>query len=353
MLVHQKPVVTSGDGAPAPKRLRLMCVGAGRDGSTTLAHMLQEVFDRAGGGQQAVHEYATVELHDLFADYRETQDPQYLSAASKIIADCPYSCIVGNGYAGFLDLFGDIYGRGLRVIHLRRLDRARCIESLRANCELFPGVYRYYSAAEECHYKRMAAFHFGEMSFDNWSELPIEDKFGWYYDKTHTLIDDARRRFDTFIEVNTETLNARATRQALARLAIDDEGVVPAPAHLNCHFFGSTVMPTDQRQYVHGLLQGLNLLQLSEDNGYLVEYAVDTMIRSIGNAEPLPDSVERAERALLHGLAAIRLLRERTAAPGNGEPRAARRQKVPGADAGSAVMRIRTGTRQRAHGLPE
>src|SRR5579864_6456014 len=180
MLVHQKPVVASGDDMPAPKRLRLLCVGAGRDGSTTLAHMLQEVFDRAGGGQRAVHEYATVELHDLFANYRETQDPQYLAAASKIIADCPYSCIVGNGYAGFLDLFGDIHGGGLRVIHLRRQDRTKCVESLMKNCELFPGAYVYYSSSEESRSKRMAAFHFDEMSFETWSELPVEDKLGWY-----------------------------------------------------------------------------------------------------------------------------------------------------------------------------
>ena len=348
MLVHQKPVVASGDGAPAPKLLRLLCVGTGRDGSTTVAHMLQEVFDRADGGQQAVHEYATVELHDLFADYRETRDPQLLAEASKIIAGCPYPCIVGNGYAGFLDLFADIYGRGLRVIHLRRRDRTNCVESLRKNCELFPGAYCYYSSAKESRYKRMAAFHFDEMSFETWSPLPIEDKFGWYYDKTHALIEHARPRFDTFIEVNTETLNQSATRQTLARLAIDDDAVVPAPAHLNCHFFGSEVLPIDQRQYVHGLLQGLNLLQLSEDNGYLVEYAVDTIIRSIDAAAPLPGTVARAERALRHGLDAIGLLRERTAALGNSEQRAARRRKAP-----AAVSRGAVNSRQGARGLPK
>ena len=60
------------------------------------------------------------------------------------------------------------------------------------DCELFPAAYRYYSSAPDATVKRMAAFHFDEMSPDTWSHLTIADKLGWYYDKTPALIDDSR-----------------------------------------------------------------------------------------------------------------------------------------------------------------
>ena len=101
-----------------------------------------------------------------------------------MVADCPYDSIVGNGYAAILPLFAEHYGRDLKVVHLYRDDREACIESLITNCELFPTAYRYYSSSPEAEVKRMAAFHFGDMSRAVWDRLPLREKFGWYYDKS-------------------------------------------------------------------------------------------------------------------------------------------------------------------------
>jgi hypothetical protein len=103
------------------------------------------------------------------------------------VADCPYDSIVGNGYAAILPLFAERYGRGRKVVHLYR-DREACIESLITNCELFPTAYRYYSSSPEAKIKRMAAFHFRDMSRAAWDRLPLREKFAWYYDKTHALV---------------------------------------------------------------------------------------------------------------------------------------------------------------------
>ena len=106
-----------------------------------------------------------------------------------MVAECPYDCVGGNGYAAILPLFAAHYGRGLRLVHLRRGDRDACIASLVQNCELFPTAYGYYSSSPAATVKRMAAFHFSEMSRGSWNRLSIADKFGWYYDKTHALVE--------------------------------------------------------------------------------------------------------------------------------------------------------------------
>ena len=48
-----------------PSKLRLLCVGTGRDGTQSLNHMVQHLLDRSGGGQ-AMHEYCCRELYQAF-----------------------------------------------------------------------------------------------------------------------------------------------------------------------------------------------------------------------------------------------------------------------------------------------
>jgi hypothetical protein len=38
----------------------------------------------------------------------------------------------------------------------------------------------------------MAAFHLDELTREAWDRLPLAEKFGWYYDKTHALIERGR-----------------------------------------------------------------------------------------------------------------------------------------------------------------
>jgi hypothetical protein len=72
---------------------------------------------------------------------------RHFSALKRMVAECSHDCIVGNGYAPILPMFAEHYGRRLKLIHLRRADRAACVASLRKNCELFPDAYGYYSSS--------------------------------------------------------------------------------------------------------------------------------------------------------------------------------------------------------------
>ncbi len=122
-----------------------------------------------------MHEYCCREIYQAFCELQETGDDAAADALKRMVADCPYDSIVGNGYAAVLPLFAECYGRGLKVVHLYR-DREACIESLITNCELFPTAYRYYSSSPEAEVKRMAAFHFGEMPREAWERLPTPRK---------------------------------------------------------------------------------------------------------------------------------------------------------------------------------
>src|SRR5580704_4852017 len=199
-----------------PSKLRMLCVGTGRDGTQSLNHMVQHLLD-AGGGQ-AMHEYCCREFYQAFCDHAESGDSASEAALTRMVAECPYECIVGNGYAAILPLFAARYGRNLKLVHLRRVDRAACIASLVQNCELFPTAYRYYSSSPAATEKRMAAFHFGEMSHEAWDRLPLAEKFGWYYDKTHALIERHAALFDESVQIETESLDDDVTRRTIARL---------------------------------------------------------------------------------------------------------------------------------------
>lgn len=127
-----------------------------------------------------------------------------------MIAQCPFDCVIGNGYAPVLPFFAE-FGQTRTLVQVRRGDRDACIRSLMRNCELFPTTFGYYSDSDQATIKRMAAFHFGEMTRACWDRLPLVEKLAWYYDKTHALIDAASGYFPEYLEVVTEHINDEQT----------------------------------------------------------------------------------------------------------------------------------------------
>jgi hypothetical protein len=225
--------------------LKTISVGTGRDGTMSLNHMIERVFASCGGGR-TMHEYCCRESYQAFCDYRETGAAACWTNLQRMVSECPYDAIVGNGHAAILPLFAERYGRGLKLVHLRRADRAACIASLAKNCALFPTAYGYYSSSPEATVKRMAAFHFGEMTRWQWDRLSTEDKFGWYYDKTHALIAGAKALFDDYTEIETEMLDSAATRRVIADLVGGPGAAVPPKSHLNAAMIDISAFPMVQ-----------------------------------------------------------------------------------------------------------
>jgi hypothetical protein len=228
-----------------------------------------------------VHEYCCREIYQAFCDFNETGDGGHADALRRMVADCPYDSIVGNGYAAILPLFAEHYGRGLKVVHLYR-DREACIESLMTNCELFPTAYRYYSSSPEAEVKRMAAFHFGDMSRAAWDRLPSREKFCWYYDKTHALVRQHLALFDHHIEIATENLNDETTRRAIADFVDGGTAAVPPRTHLNASVIDIASFPKQHQVKMNWLMGRLNMEELAKDDVYALNYFLDKFVAWTG-----------------------------------------------------------------------
>jgi hypothetical protein len=274
------PMQAQVAASPSPSKLKILCVGTGRDGTQSLNHMIQRIFIETGD-QKSEHEYCCREIYQAFCDFSETGDSGHADELKRMVADCPYDSIVGNGYAAILPLFAEHYGRGLKVVHLYR-DREACIESLIMNCELFPAAYRYYSSSPEAKVKRMAAFHFGDIPRAAWDRLPIREKFGWYFDKTHALVRQHLALFDHHIEIATERLNDEATRRAIADFVGGGEAAPPPRTHLNASVIDISSFSKRHQVKMNWLMGRLNMEELAKDEVYALNYFLDKFVAWIG-----------------------------------------------------------------------
>jgi hypothetical protein len=240
--------------------------------------MIQAVFDAVGAGRRAEHEYQAPAFYEAFCGWRETGDELAQEQLRKMVRDCSADCIVGNGYAAVLPIFAQQFGRELTIVHLRRADRDACIRSLVENCELFPYAYKYYSSSSEAVCKRMAAFHFGEMTRAEWDRLTLIDKVAWYYDKTHWLADEYRNLFDTWIDITTESLDDPGTRQTIARLAGGQGGAQAPEVHVNLHWLDLAHASAEERQRLFWLLGRLDRRRICQDDLYLLEHTLTNLV---------------------------------------------------------------------------
>jgi hypothetical protein len=275
--------------------------------------MVQHLLDRSGGGQ-TMHEYCSRELYQAFADQAETGASSFGTELARMVAACPYDCIVGNGYAAILPLFAAHYGRSLKLVHLRRGDRDACIASLVQNCELFPTAYGYYSSNPAATVKRMAAFHFGEMSRESWNRLSLADKCSWYYDKTHALVDEYRSLFDDCVEIETEALGDETTRRAIASLVASRDDVLPPRTHLNAASVDISHFRPEHRHRMHWLFGRLNVEEMAHDEVHALDYFLNKFIAWTGYqitdapqlrpAKPAPAEQIAADLDRAHGIVA-------------------------------------------------
>jgi hypothetical protein len=297
-----------------PRKLKVLCVGTGRDGTQSLNHMVEHILAPLGD-QRTMHEYCCREFNQAFCDLAETGEAGAAGAIEKMVADCPYDCVVGNGYAAILPLFARTYGRDLKVVHLYRADRAACIASLVKNCELFPTAYRYYSPSPEASVKRFAAFHFGDMSRAAWDRLSLPEKFAWYYDKTHALVRQHLALFDASISIETESLDDAETRRGVADFIGDTATPLPPRTRLNAAVIDISSFAEDHRIKMNWLMGRLNLEEAAADDVYALEYFLGKFIAwtgyQIGAAPELDGTPPPSDAAIAANLErAAKLLNE-------------------------------------------
>jgi hypothetical protein len=116
----------------------------------------------------------------------------------------------------------------------------------------------------------MAGFHFGEISRDEWERMPSAARFGWYYDKTHALIDEYKELFSESITVVTENLSEEPTRRAIARIVVGSDAVVPPPTRLHAYSFDVGSLPEDYREKAMWLVGQVDWERLVTDESYAI-----------------------------------------------------------------------------------
>jgi hypothetical protein len=256
----------------AKSPLLILCVGTGRDGTTSLAEMIQCGFDIEGRGRKVTHEWENVNLYQYYCQYLEDGNQEYLEKIRNLLLSCPYDCIVGNGYAGILPLFKEVFGDQLTLIHLTRRDKDACIASLIKNAELFPTNHMNYADSPYALGMRMAAFHFGEVTKQEWDTWSISKKFTWYYEKTHALIASHESLFSNVIQAETESLDDNELRLAISKAISGSDDVLPPVVHLNRHLDLESI-PVGDRPWAQRFFGKLNIVRLTSDCTYGVSYA--------------------------------------------------------------------------------
>lgn len=262
--------------------LRYLVVGTGRDGTVSLTQIVNDIFKLNGIPAVAAHEYLARECHESYSLYKETGDDEHLTRLRQLIRDCPYEAIVGNGYASLLPLFREAFP-DVALIHLKRKDREATIQSHKKNSKLFPDLYAYYAATGEGVFKRVAAFHEGEMSRDDWEALSLHDRFGWFYDYTHRTIEQERSHFSRCFTISTESLSERETLNALAHFIVQGAAASPKAVHLNRHsYITIDDFSESGRPYAQWLFGHLSANSIEVDVVYMSDYITNKYIALTG-----------------------------------------------------------------------
>jgi len=261
--------------------LKFLAVGTGRDGTVSLTKIMNDLFSLNGIHVEAAHEYLARECYESYCLYKETGDAGHLVGIRERIRECPYEAVVGNGYASLLPLFLEVYP-DLAVIHLKRADREACILSHQKNSELFPDAYLYYAAAKGT-MRRVAAFHEGEMTFEEWQSLSSHSRLGWFYDYTHRKIEQELANFPRHITIHTESLSDQTTLDALTQFVVQGDAKSPAPVRLNRHvYLAIDDFSESGMSYAQWLFGNLSAAAIEKDEVYLSEYVTNKFIALIG-----------------------------------------------------------------------
>jgi hypothetical protein len=262
--------------------LRFLCVGAGRDGTLTVAEQINEILRSSGIGGACVHEMHSRDLYELQCELAERpEQPDTAKRIRETVAD--FSCVAacGTGYAGVLPIFAEQYPN-LRLVHLKRRDKQAFIASQVRNSQLFPDSYIYYSTQIGV-MRRIAAFHTGEATSDQWNALSLSDKFAWFYEYTHRLVISAYPLFPAVLKIETEDLSSVDTLRRLTSFIAGDHVEAPNPQRLNGHtLVGIYDFPAEQRVFAQWMFGRLQSQQIADSNTVLMDHVLNSTIAWLG-----------------------------------------------------------------------
>jgi len=260
----------------------IIAVGAGRDGTTTLTGLINDIFRFNDHPETALHQRDHALLYNELAKFLEASNPDHRDNMLNAISRWQHGdAIVGNGYAHCLQFIHDVHGSRTKLVHLIR-DKDPWLRSFIENIETFPRSHGNYSNHPSPKIERVAAFHYGEMTCEEWNALALEDKVSWYYDATHALADRHATLFDDVLVIKTETLSSDKTVNELT--AFMDAAWKPPDAtrHLNASLLSYADLPREQRVIVNRFYQEFDHVRAAahpcEGEAYFAGRVIDGFI---------------------------------------------------------------------------
>ena len=155
-----------------------LITGAGRDGTATTRVLACNLALENDDSADALHETDISRLYNSWLPYHETGDS---SAIESILRAWTHRTESSSGHAFWLPVVAEVFSSELRLIHLIR-DRESCVRSLCLNRSTWPEYHGNYAYDYHGDTKTSlpAAFHFGEMSEQQWKAIDLEERVAWY-----------------------------------------------------------------------------------------------------------------------------------------------------------------------------
>ena len=264
--------------------LELICVGTGRDGTVTLTQLITQIFEKNNVLGTVGHEYHSVDFYNLFFEHCETGDEKILRRIKLLFQECPHKAIVGNGYASLLPIVKEVFPE-IKLIHLKRKDKQAFIQSALKNQSLFPETYINYGSKDGI-MRRTSAVQTGEMTQEEWDAHSLEERFDWYYNYTHALIESNHKIFAKYFEVATEELSEKEILKKLTKFVVQSCGSSkalwykqPEAVRLNRHTYVSVDdFPKNYRPYGQWLFGKFDVKRVTSEETYFSDFALNAFI---------------------------------------------------------------------------
>jgi len=294
--------------------LKLLVIGAGRDGTTSCTELVKKIFEKNDYLGNVFHQLDHNRLYNEYAKYIETGDDMHMDKIKKIIEgwDAEYA-IVGNGYAHILELIYNIHGSDLILVHLKR-NKSDWLKSFKQNVETFPKSHGNYIDVENPKIWRICAPYFNEMTLNEWLNLLLMEKLQWYYDKTHYLIEKNMYLFNKTLFIPTEELSTRGIITKLTKLISPDWEPPGESVFINTSKFDFRLMESSESKNIQRFYREFDFVDFSRNPVKGIEFFKDKVIigylnRSVYESNVFSKNVlEQLKKTISNALSEIEIV---------------------------------------------
>ena len=170
--------------------MEVLVLAKARDGSTSLRSVFEAFYllnrERPDWGYVS-------NTYDLWPAIKDYIRGGYSAALYDIFLSWSQRIEISHGLAFVLPVVRSVFGGNLRIIHVQR-DRSAHVRSLCKRVDIDPQHWIGYSPGYDIDVyddadfvPRPTAVDYEEMSNNEWLNLSVEEKFGWFIDKQSEL----------------------------------------------------------------------------------------------------------------------------------------------------------------------